>query len=134
MTSKYRSIYLGSAQDPQPTFRDEAEDAANWPEGAVMAITFTEERFGHLASIPGEPLPRTDFLGEDGWPLDLSTERTANLPIALKRGFQVHPWGWRHWDHWTWLRAEQNPGRFARPRDLGPIAHDIACAASRFAP
>lgn len=127
-----RSIYLGSSEDPQPIFRDEAADGASWPEGAALAVTFTKERFGHLAC--GDQLPRTDFFGGDGWPLDFDAGRKAILPDALKRGFQVHPWGWRRWDAWTWLRAQQCPLRFAQPRNLGPMGAGITRAASPSAP
>jgi len=67
-----RSVFLGDPEDPQPVWRDEAEDAASWPEGAVFKITFTRERFPHAQS----ELPRTDFFGSDGWPW--AFPRTSN--------------------------------------------------------
>lgn len=128
------SIFLGGPSDPQPVFRDCAVDGGTWPAGAVMAITFAAERFSHLAPTPGEELPQTDYFGNDGWPIDLATEVKAALPEAIKREFQVLPWGWRSWGRWDWAHAREFPENLERARTVGPIAAAVGNLTSGLGP
>lgn len=110
-----RSIYLGSAEDPQPIFRDEAADGATWPEGAVMAIAFTEERFPG-AFMTAFPPHAVDYFDAGGWPLDLPVDLKRSLPVEMKREFQVAPLTWRAWNDSRWTLAHDDPAWFARLR------------------
>lgn len=116
-----RSIYLGDAKDPQPTFRDEAKDAAAWPGTAVMAVRFEAERFGRIAG-----LPRTEYFGADGWPLDLPAKRKSELSATMMREFQVFPWKWRHWSEAGWGDARRVPHTFAASRRQGKVVRALA--------
>jgi cation transport regulator ChaB len=127
-----RSLFLGSTEDPQPVWRDEAEDADSWPEGAVFRIEFTRERFPHVNERQCR-LPRTDCFGCDGWPCDLPEEIKHQLPESLKSEFQVFPWDWRDWDEETWRRARLWPEHCAQIRVLSSALSPLAEIASSLA-
>ncbi len=132
-----RSIFVGSAEDPQPVFREEAKDAASWPEGAVMAVTFARERYPHIATRIRSALPRTDYFGIDGWPVDLGEDLKRILSTVMKLEFQVHPWGWRDWtweDGGGWDEACESPQLFRRCRGQAGLAHAMVTTAGAFAP
>ncbi len=120
-----RDLYLGSDEDPRPVFRDEEPGAHDWPEDAVMAITFTAERFSHLALRPGETLPQTEFFGSDGWPIDLPQFRKISLPAQLRKEFQIEPHGWRFWNVRTWQRMHRFPDNLACAREQSQLIHGI---------
>lgn len=122
----YSSIYLGTDCDPKPCFKDEAPDAFDWPEDAVMAVTFERERFGHMAEEIVRELPRTDFYGADGWPLPLPEARKRELSDLMKAEFQAQPWGWRTWTVADWDRARTAPRAFRLARRHTGLARHLA--------
>jgi hypothetical protein len=128
-----RSIYLGKDTDPTPVFRDEVPDAFDWPEGAVMAVTFERERFGHMANEIVRELPRTEFFGKDGWPLELPEARKSELSDLIKLEFQVYPRGWRRWSERTWQHARLFPKNFARARAQGALIRGFLPATNALA-
>lgn len=120
-----RSIYLGSASDPQPIFRNEAADSASWPEGAVMAITFTEERFPGAYHCDPPPVP-VEYYGADGWPLELSELRKGSLSETMRREFQTQPHRWRSWqDEAEWATAYEDPDFYASIREQAGLIHSL---------
>lgn len=122
MTTIDKSVYLGGQDDPQPTWRDEATDAAQWPEGAVFRITFDG------MSIP--PVLRTElttfteYYDAHGWPLELPEQRRA-LPEAMKREFQTYLWGWRKWQDGAWQNAAEAPYTFIDMRRQWTLARTL---------
>lgn len=125
--SKFAHIFLGGEHDPKPVFRDEVPDAFAWPEGAVMAVTFTEEQFSGLSIQARARESRTEFFGEDGWPIEFGSDRKLRLAEGMKLEFQVFPWGWRSMGDRDWSDAEwdQAPAAFKAARRQAGIARKI---------
>jgi RNA polymerase sigma-70 factor (ECF subfamily) len=132
MSNIDKSMFLGCGEGPEPVWRDAATDADNWPAGATFKIFFTAEN-SPGASVTQCQLPRTEFFGPDGWPLELPVERKATLSDELKREFQVFPSNWRHWADKVWSRAARAPHRIARLRARGAALRILADQTSRLA-
>jgi hypothetical protein len=93
-----------------------------------MAVRFTKAFY----TAKGQPLgrevrttlPRTEFYGEDGWPLDLGHEH-RDLSDIMRREFQVFPGDWRDWDEETWDDARQRPGVWHLAHVQAPLVHAL---------
>lgn len=121
-----KNVFLGGNENgPAPIWRNEAEDSASWPEGAVFKIHFTPEN-SPGASIKECAIPRVDFFGSDGWPIDLPAEQKAQLSEAMKLEFQVFPCNWQAWNGYEWQRAVDFPECFAETRAFSKILHPLA--------
>ncbi|MDD2786064.1 MAG: hypothetical protein PHS79_04210 [Patescibacteria group bacterium] len=120
-----KSIYLGSSSDPQPVFRNEAADAADWPEGAVMAIAFKAEDFPGAGCKIRASLPCTEYYGSDGWPIDLPSAVKQEQPWEIKRELQVYPWLWREMKPSHWVRARSCPEAFEIARKEAAIVRAL---------
>ncbi len=133
MNSKIdRSVFVGNSNDPQPIFRDEAADAADWPEGAVFAVQFTPENCPD-ASVTQCEIPRTEFFATDGWPLELPVERKRLMPPEMLKEFQAFPRSWRRWSEREWARVLVHPGSFSRLRmRQGAIVRELVGITSSF--
>ncbi len=121
-----RSIFLGGESDPQPVWADEADDSGSWPSRAAFKIEFTPEQFQGTGPAALGELPKTEYYGEDGWPVEMPAPCKAVLSETIKRELQVFPWGWRTWDDDDWSAAIRSPDSWTRSRVLGPAAHALA--------
>jgi len=125
-----KSCFLGGGEGPEPTWRDEASDAGDWPADAAFKIHFTPEN-SPGASITQCELPRTEFYGIDGWPLNLSEERKCSLPPSMRRQFQIFPSAWHRWSDVEWVRVLAHPEHFERLRTRWSILRPLAQLTSR---
>ena len=125
-----KSMFQGDGEGPEPVWRDEAEDATTWPVGAAFKIHFTPEN-SPGASVTYCELPRTEFYGIDGWPLDISEERKCSLPLSMRRRFQIFPSAWHRWSDVEWVRVLEHPEHFDRIRTRWSILRPLARITSR---
>jgi hypothetical protein len=113
-----RSAYLGENKGgPRPVWRDEADDAKSWPIGAVFKIQFTPENSPGF-SVTQCAIPRTEFFGADGWPLELPEDRKKELTNVIKLEFQISPCNWQAWNQFDWERVVRFPEHFVETRAL----------------
>lgn len=122
-TSKFAPLYLGHAHDVQPVYRDLEPSAHEWPEGAVMAVTFNHEAFPEYNHLLPEGC-RTEYFGADGWPVDLPSMHRS-LDEAMKVEFQTFPRDWRNWSIHDWRAARLFPKTFRRSRAQGRLIRRI---------
>lgn len=124
-----KSVFLGAGEGPDPVWRDEAEDAESWPEGAAFKLVFTREICGDVAY----DFPCTEFYGADGWPVDFPEER-KHLSDLVKEDFQVLPRLWRTYHERAWATLERRPDQGRRSRQLGAVLRPMVGLTSKLAP
>lgn len=95
-----------------------------------MAVTFSPNDFPALAEHLRRDLPRTDYFGSDGWPVELRVELKETLPEILKLELQVYPWGWRDYSERSWKRIAAAPGTMRASRIQASIVRAVASLAS----
>ncbi|MFA6503521.1 MAG: hypothetical protein WCT54_01000 [Patescibacteria group bacterium] len=117
-----RSNFLGTEDDPRPTFRDEAENVDSWPSGAVFKVDFTAEN-SPSASVTECEIPRTEFFGADGWPIGFPDDQKSSFERVW---FQVFPWSWHRWTEDERVHLSRFNGQFARLLKLGAITRTLA--------
>jgi hypothetical protein len=98
----------------------------------VFKIHFTPEN-SPGASVTQCELPRTEFFGADGWPLDLPEHRKRSLSPSMLCEFQVSPLNWRRWSEVEWVRVLEHPEHFARLRTRWSVLRPVAHLTSRLA-